>query len=252
MTMDTSTTEGIIQQDGEKSQDKFSDNNFLKSTYNALSSAKNENGTRPKSEESRYVLNELKSDLDELHTLWESALWDARENALWAEKNTTDEGDVKLQSRNVNGKQFVWIENDVRKEANSKPMHQFVADYIANHIGEYYRIIESGQKVYIGEELPNEYTQSEYTKSVFRKNPNVIRAKNKAIGNIGEMIEIANNRRWEKAKHSGNKDAKYGIYRYDTSFGFPTKNNKGEIIGANIYTAELIINNASDGEKISL
>lgn len=40
-----------------------------------------------------------------------------------------------------------------------------------------------------------------------------------------------------------------GIYKYDTKFGFPIKNSKGEEIGANVYSAELVIRNASDGKK---
>ena len=120
---------------------------------------------------------------------------------------------------------------------------------VIEHIGDVYTIIESGQKVYIGEDLPGEYTQSEYTKAILRNNPSITKAKNRASANIGEMVEIATNRRWEKTKHTNSKDAKYGMYRYDTRFGFPLKNNHGEVVGANIYNAELLIRNASDGRK---
>lgn len=41
------------------------------------------------------------------------------------------------------------------------------------------------------------------------------------------MIEIAENRRWEKTKHTHNKDAKYGMYRYDTCFAFAVKITPG-------------------------
>ena len=63
------------------------------------------------------------------------------------------------------------------------------------------------------------------------------------------MIEIATNRRWEKAKHSHNKDAKYGIYRYSTCFAFPVKDNSGVITNVQAYNVELVIRNASDGKK---
>ena len=62
------------------------------------------------------------------------------------------------------------------------------------------------------------------------------------------MIEISTNRRWEKAKHEANKDAKYGIYRYSTAFAFPVKQN-GKITGIRAYDVELVILNASDGKK---
>ena len=67
--------------------------------------------------------------------------------------------------------------------------------------------------------------------------------------NIKEIIEIATNRKWEKTKHSSNKDSKYGIYKYNTFFGYPVKDSDGNIVGANIYKAKLVIRNASDGKK---
>lgn len=159
-----------------------------------------------------------------------------------------DEG-MKFMTRSVDGNSVVWIEENILKNNNGKPEHQFIADFIAEHIGDVYTIIESGQKVYIGEDLPNEYTQSKYTTTVLHYNPNIIKAKKKAVANIGEIIEIATNRRWEKTKHSKKKDAKYGMYRYDTLFGFPVKDSKGNVVRANIYKAELVIRNASDGRK---
>lgn len=63
------------------------------------------------------------------------------------------------------------------------------------------------------------------------------------------MIEIAENRRWEKTKHTHNKDAKYGMYRYDTCFAFAVKNNAGKVVDVKAYDAELLIRNASNGKK---
>ena len=202
----------------------------------------------PDSEEGRTVatMTDVFSDIQDLFL---EALDDASNNFQKAEKNTITNDGVKMQTRSVNGEKVVWIEENILKENTGTPIHQFIADYIANHIGEYYRIIESGQRVYIGEDLPNEYTQSKYTQAILRNNPNILKTKNKAVKNLGEMIEIATNRRWEKVQHAHNKDAKYGIYRYDTRFGFAVQNSKKDIVGANVYTAELIICNASDGKK---
>ena len=152
-----------------------------------------------------------------------------------------------MYSREVNGKKIAWIENSplTAKELHN---HKKVAAYIANHIGEAYTIIESGSKVYLGESLPGEYTQSEYTKQILKNVPQILKAKNKAIGKLGEMIEIATNRRWEKAKHADNKDAEYGIYRYSTAFAFPVKQNS-KVTNVKSFDAELIILNASDGKK---
>lgn len=153
----------------------------------------------------------------------------------------------EMYSREVNGKKIAWIENNplsLKDLTNYKK----VAAYIADHIGEVYTILESGSKVYIGENLPSEYTQSEYTRALLRKSPKTLIAKNKAIGSFGEMIEIATNRRWEKTKHIANKDAKYGVYRYSTAFAFPVKQNN-KITNIKSFDAELVILNSSDGKK---
>lgn len=157
-----------------------------------------------------------------------------------------DKGGV-MYSREVNGKKIAWIENS---PLTAKELQDYskVAAYIANHIGEAYTIIESGNKVYIGKDLPGEYTHSKYTTALFKNRPAVLRAKNKAIGSFGEIIEIATNRQWEKAKHADNKDAKYGVYRYNSAFAFPVKQN-GKITSIRAYDVELIILNASDGKK---
>ncbi|MEE1186365.1 MAG: hypothetical protein UHN02_03195, partial [Acutalibacteraceae bacterium] len=207
-------------------------------------------GRTLESEEAK-VLKGMEDTFKQLQKMFADAFADANATfeAIGETKNTTTEGDVKLQTRNVNGNQVVWIEQNILKENKGLPIHQFIANFIAEHIGEVYTIIESGQKVYIGEDLPSEYTQSKYTKKLLRNNPNIIKAKNKASANLGEMIEIATNRRWEKTKHIENKDAKYGMYRYDTRFGLPIMNANGEVVGANVYNAELVIRNALDGKK---
>ena len=207
-------------------------------------------GYTPDSPEGRLVA-QMEDFIGVLQEAYSEALMDASENyrANEGKKNTTREGGDKYQTRNVNGKQVVWIQDNVLKQNTGIPEHQFVANYIAGHIGDIYTIIESGQKVYIGEDLPGEFTQSKYTQSILKNRSNIIRVKNRSAGNIGEMIEIATNRRWEKAKHPENKDAKYGMYRYDTMFGFPVLDSKGNEVGANIYKAELVIRNASDGKK---
>lgn len=164
-----------------------------------------------------------------------------------SEGRAPPESGSTMYSREVNGKQIAWIE-DNPLSLKDLTNYKKVAAYIANHIGEAYTILESGYKVYIGENLPKEYTQSEYTKALLRNNQPILRAKKKAIGSFGEMIEIATNRRWEKTKHTANKDAKYGVYRYSTAFAFPVKQN-GKITNIKSFDAELVILNSSDGKK---
>lgn len=165
------------------------------------------------------------------------------------QKNTTMEsGESKFSLKEAGGKQVVWLESNplTNKQLNS---HVAVAEYIAQHIGEVYTIIESGQSVYIGKDLPAEYTQSKYTSYLRRTDSKLAKAKNKAVSGLNEIIETATNRRWEKTKHSKSKDAKYGMYRYDSTFAFPVKEADGNMQRIRAYDVELLIRNASDGKK---
>lgn len=199
------------------------------------------------------ITAQLEQVLPELEELYAEGLADAsgtgRAEIREGAKKAAPEGGVKYQLREADGKQVVWIDDNILKQNDGQLTHQFIANYIAEHIGEVYTILESGQKVYIGEELPKEYTQSKYTQAILRKNKGLVKAKNRAAAGLGEMIEIATNRRWEMTRHTQSKDAKYGMYRYDTSFGFPVLDDKGNVVRANVYSAELIIRNASDGKK---
>lgn len=167
-----------------------------------------------------------------------------------ATKNAAQEGDGKAQFslKTVNGKQVVWIENNALTNKQLSD-HRAVADYIAQHIGEVYTIIESGQKVYIGKDLPGEYTQSKYTSYLRQRNRQLLKAKNKAVSDLGMMIETSTNRRWEKTEHTQNKDAKYGMYRYDSAFAFPVRNADGTVASIRVYDMNLLVRNASDGKK---
>lgn len=169
-----------------------------------------------------------------------------QERAVFAEESKIS-FDVATDN---NGNKVVVMFDNVLKNTNSN-IHQSIANNIAQNIGKYYRIIESGQKVYIGKDLPGEYTQSEYTKNLIKNHRRkILRAKHQAIQNFGEMIEIATNRRWEenkKQKHK--KDAKYGWYRYTTRFAVPKYDSFGNGNGFNVFSADLLIRNDANGKK---
>ena len=50
-----------------------------------------------------------------------------------------------------------------------------------------------------------------------------------------------------KVKHNKNKNAKYGIYKYNTKLAFPVKDAAGKTTGYNVYSAQMIVNHASNG-----
>jgi hypothetical protein len=184
------------------------------------------------------------AELEDIAKQWQAA-FDAAERQAEKAKTAVGKGDGDKRfslKRTSDGRKYVMVENTMTNAQLNDP--QAIADYIAQHIGEVYTIIESGQRVYIGDDLPAEYTRSRYTQSIIKSQKS--KAKNKAVSNLGEMIEIATNRRWEQTKHAHNKDAAYGMYRYDTTFAFPVQ---GTQQAYKAYDAELVIRNASDGKK---
>ena len=178
----------------------------------------------------------------------------ATDNNSIAVNSQNDTGNIRpgktkfSLSYDKKGQPVVMIDENIFANQSGKSPHKVVADYLKRHIGEVYTIIESGQKVYLGADLPGEYTHSKYSQKL-QNRPTLLRTKNRAVSGLGEMVEIATNRRWEEAKHRNKhaKDAKYGFYRYDTKFAIPfaTKNT----INPRVFDAEVIIRNADDGKK---
>lgn len=144
----------------------------------------------------------------------------------------------------------VMLEEDIFEGKEGKK-HDIVADYIAEQVGKYFAIVESGQKVYIGEDLPNEFTQSEYTKKLLKNKERFLKAKNRTVQNFGEIIEIATERKWEKVKHADkhSTDAKYGFYKYRSRIAVPKYDSAKNIVDSYLYDVELLIRNDADGKK---
>ena len=165
-------------------------------------------------------------------------------------KTAADGDGVKYSIREADGKNIVWISDNI---LSSKPKDQkisdFIVDYLTDHVGEMYTIIESGQRVYLGKDLPKEYAWSKYSQRIRSRNQRIYQDKAKAIAGIGETINTATNRRWEQTLHTGNKDAKYGIYKYDSKIAFPVYNEAGDNTGVHAYDVTLVIRNASNGRK---
>ena len=85
--------------------------------------------------------------------------------------------------------------------------------YLRQYVGNSYLIEDTNDTVYIGRDLPDEYTGSKYTFSLKGANA---KAKANATQGIPEMLEIAEGKHYRE--NSGNKhlrDAVFGWYRYD-------------------------------------
>ena len=121
-----------------------------------------------------------------------------------------------------------------------------VEKYLRQYVGDIYRIAETEDIIYIGTDLPDEYSGSNYTKHI---KGTIAKAKANAVQAIPEMIEIATSKTFEdnkKNKHS--RHAKNGWYRYDTRFALPVYDENGDVERYNVFSARILIRHASSGK----
>jgi len=118
--------------------------------------------------------------------------------------------------------------------------------FLAKYVGDIYEVAEDKDVIYIGRDLPDEYTGSRYTRKLMGA---LAKAKANASQGIPEMLEIATNKRHREnqdARHFRN--AKYGWYRYDTRFALPVLDESGSAERYNIFRATLLIRHSVDGK----
>ncbi len=147
--------------------------------------------------------------------------------------------------QDVDGNNIVVI-NDIIFKGKRSITWSDVEEYLRRYVGEFYSIAETGDIVYIGTDLPDEYAGSNYTKHI---KGTVAKAKANAAQAIPEIIEIATSKTAEenkKEKHSRN--AKNGWYRYDTRFALPVYDESGEVERYNVFSARLLIRHAASGK----
>ena len=147
--------------------------------------------------------------------------------------------------RDEDGNKIVVI-NDILFKGKRSVNWDDVREYLKQFVGEVYQIAETKDMIYIGTDLPDEYTGSVYTKRLKGANA---KAKVNAVQGLPEMIEIATNGIFEgnrKEKHM--RDARNGWYRYDTRFAMPVY-YEGELERYNTFKARLLIRHASSGRK---
>lgn len=145
----------------------------------------------------------------------------------------------------VDGNKLVLI-NDIRFKGKRNIDWESVKLLLKEYVGTYYEIEGSSDIIYIGNDFPEEFTESESRKALMGANA---KAKANAAIAIPELIQIAANPSFEenyKEKHK--KKARNGWYRYDIRFALPVYDN-GILIRYNIYNARLLVNHAENGKK---
>lgn len=148
--------------------------------------------------------------------------------------------------KDTNGKSLVLI-NDIYFKGKRSVDWDEVKTYLKKYVGSFYKVTDTKDIIYIGSELPDEYTGSKYTYSL--KGGNAKAKANASLG-IPELIEIAEKRsKKDNAEQKHNKNAAQGWYRYETRFALPVYNEKGEKERYNIFHANLIVRHDLNGKK---
>ena len=161
------------------------------------------------------------------------------------------ENDSKYIKRNVSviqdvdGNNIVII-NDIRFKGKRSVDWKEVRAYLKEYVGEFYTIVATGDAIYIGSDLPREYSGSKYTNSIKGTNA---KAKANAATGLPEMIEIATGKYFRENREDKHKrDAKNGWYRYDSRFALPVYDDKGELERYNIFHASMLVRHSNDGK----
>lgn len=153
--------------------------------------------------------------------------------------------------RNVNvitdldGNKIVVI-NDIIFKGKRNVDWKDVEQYLRQYVGEFYVVADTKEIVYIGSDLPDEYSNSNYTHHLKGASA---KAKANAAQALPEMIEIATNKQFEEnRKDKHNKNAMYGWYRYEARFALPVFGDSGEIERYNVFHALMLMRHARDGK----
>lgn len=156
-----------------------------------------------------------------------------------------------LQQRNVSviqdidGNNIVVI-NDIRFKGKHSIAWKEVRAYLREYVGDFYKVASTGDVIYIGSDLPSEYSGSKYTHSIKGTNA---KAKANAASGLPEIIEAASGQHFQKNQELKHKrDAKNGWYRYNSYFAIPVYDDNGNIARYNVFHASLLIRHANDGK----
>lgn len=144
----------------------------------------------------------------------------------------------------LDGKKVVII-HDILFYGKQNIEWESVEQYLKQYVGEFFDVIETGDRIFVGSDFPDEYANANDTATIKGARS---KAKANASQGIPEIVEIATKRQFKEnknEKHSNN--AKFGWYRYTTRFGIPIYADKGELLRYNVFNAELLVRHQADG-----
>ena len=166
------------------------------------------------------------------------------EDIFAEKKRSKDKRNISV-IQDVDGKNIVII-NDIRFKGKRSIDWKEVREYLKEYVGEFYTIAATGDVIYIGSDLPKEYSGSKYTNSLKGTNS---KAKANAATGIPEMIEIAVGKHFRENREDKHKrDAKKGWYRYDSRFALPVYDDQGDLERYNVFHASMLVRHSNDGK----
>ena len=172
------------------------------------------------------------------------AYWIRFEEIIATKKETNEKRNVSV-IQDADGNNIVII-NDIRFKGKRSIDWKDVREYLKKYVGEFYTVAATGDFIYIGSDLPKEYSGSKYTNSLKGTNS---KAKANAATGIPEMIEISVGKHYRdnhEDKHI--RDAKNGWYRYDSRFALPVYDDQGELERYNVFHASMLVRHSNDGK----
>lgn len=145
-----------------------------------------------------------------------------------------------------NGKQVVQIDS-IRFKGKRSVDWEDVRKYLNGYVGKMYTIACSEDIVYLGKDLPDEYTGSEDTYSL---KGTVAKAKANAAQGLSKMLVIASEgEHTDNTKEKHSIDAANGWYKYTTRFALPVYGQDGDVERYNVFRGFMIIRHDKDGKK---
>lgn len=140
----------------------------------------------------------------------------------------------------------IGIINDIRFQSRRGIDWKKVEEYLKEYIGEYFEIVETSEKIYIGSDFPDEFSHSDDTKELKGAN---MKAKANITPAIGELIQIATDKtKYPDYNGKHGSKAKYGWHRYNTRFGIPVYDEQGNLERHNIFTTRMLVRCDEDGK----
>lgn len=190
--------------------------------------------------------------LDQAVMMAEEVREEARAEAEEAKKDEVLEQadlpeDVKYSIKTLDdGTQIAWVDEDVIANNSNISAQKAAGIYLKGLIGKVITISEDGRITNIAKDFPDEYRYSKYSGWLAKYDRATAKSRLHMVDAVEDAITIASDGKWENTIHKNNKDAKNGMYRYNTIMGYEAETKDESGTKNRVYHAELLLRHASD------